>query len=218
MLDSLVPGIQDRTLSPQDRFNVQTDVFALARAGHVSCCDYLKLLRQAYKHEDNLTVWKSIVRQLAELNSIFNYATIETTKELYQAFVCDLLSIICNKLDWDPMPNEGSQAVMLRSLVLIEMGVNQHHRTCDEARKRFVKLLAEDQSKDDEHAHHPHTINPNVRAAIYIAVAKAGNQQTFDQLTSVRTGTSGVHCDKTGSIQLCSSIAKPIRKKNAFAC
>ncbi|CAF5225161.1 unnamed protein product, partial [Rotaria magnacalcarata] len=53
MLEALTPGINDQTLSPQDRFNIQADVFALARAGRRGYVDYLKLLRQAYKHEEN---------------------------------------------------------------------------------------------------------------------------------------------------------------------
>lgn len=179
MLEALVPSIQDQTLCPQDRYNIQTDVYALARAGQVDLVDFFKLLRHAYKHEDNLTVWKSILRQLSELSSIFNYATLETTTKLFQAFVCDLLSNIYNKLEWDPLPNEGHQAAMLRGYVLIQLVVSHHHRACDEARKRFEMIL------NDVVRHH--STNPNIRAAIYLSVAKTGNQQTFEQLKTVST-------------------------------
>lgn len=174
MLDALIPGIQDQTLSPQDRFGIQTDLYALARSGHVSYVDYLKLLRQAYKQEDNLTVWKSIVRQLTDLNSIFDYATIENIKPLFQHYVCDLLMNIYSKLDWDPLPNEGLQAAMLRGLILIQMGVNGHGRTRTEAQRRFEKLLKNE------------SVNANTRAAIYLTIAKQGNAETFEKLKIVR--------------------------------
>jgi hypothetical protein len=176
MLDALTPGIQDQTLSPQDRFGIQTDLYALAHSGHINYIDYLKLLRHAYKHEDNLTVWKSILRQLTDLNSIFDYAYIDNTKKLFQIYICDLLSNIYNKLEWDPLPNEGTHSAMLRGLILIQMGINGHNKIRDEAHKRFEKLL-----NNQNHQ----SINPNIRSGIYLTVAKTGNQQTFEQLKSV---------------------------------
>lgn len=176
MLDNLIPAIQDQTLCPQDRYNIQTDVYALARSGQISCVDYLQLLRHAYKHEDNLTVWKSILRQLTDLNTMFNFGTIETTKKLFQNYICDLLLPSYARLEWDPLPNEGSQAAMLRSLVLTHLGLNEHNRTYDEAKRRFEKILLN--SND-------HGINPNIRAAIYLTMAKRGNDTTYEQLRSV---------------------------------
>ncbi|CAF0921394.1 unnamed protein product [Adineta ricciae] len=177
MLQALTPAIQNHVLSPQDRFNIQTDVYALARAGRVGYTDYLKLLRHAYKHEDNLTVWKSIVRQLTELSSIFEYARFNNTKALYQAYVCDLLVNIHEKLGWDALPNEGAQVPMLRSLILTHAGVNGCSKTRYEAQKRFEKFS----TQNNDH----YLINPNTRAAIYLTVAKTGNRQIFNQLISL---------------------------------
>ncbi|CAF0767562.1 unnamed protein product [Rotaria sordida] len=177
MLEALTPGIDDRTLSPQDRFNIQADVYALARAGHIGYVDYLKLLRYAYKQEENLTVWKSILRQLTELSSIFDYAHFNNTKKLYRSYVCDLLSNIYNKLTWYPLSNESSQAIMLRSLILIQLGVNGDNKIYDEAHRRFKKLFISNNQEN--------LIDPNIRPAVYLTVAKTGNQQIFDQLKSL---------------------------------
>ncbi|CAF3083526.1 unnamed protein product [Rotaria socialis] len=177
MLEALTPGIDDQTLSPQDRFNIQADVFALARAGQKGYVDYLKLLRQAYKHEENLTVWKSILRQLSDLGSIFEYAYLNNTKLLYRSYVCDLLLNIYNKLTWDPLPNESSQAIILRSIILLHMGVNEHDKTRDEAAARFEKIFI--------HSNEDNFMDPNIRGAVYLTVAKTGNQRTFDQLKSL---------------------------------
>ncbi|CAF5210862.1 unnamed protein product, partial [Rotaria magnacalcarata] len=163
-------------LSPQDRFNIQADVFALARAGRRGYVDYLKLLRQAYKHEENLTVWKSILRQLSDLGSIFEYAYLNNTKLLYQSYVCDLLLNIYNKLTWDSLPNESSQAIILRSIILLNMGVNEHDKTRDEAAARFEKIFIGNNEDN--------FMDPNIRGAVYLTVAKRGNQRTFDQLKS----------------------------------
>ncbi|CAF4523515.1 unnamed protein product [Rotaria sp. Silwood1] len=177
MLEALTPGIRHHTLSPQDRFNIQADVYAIARAGHIDYVAYLKLLRYAYKDEENLTVWKSILRQLSELSSIFDYAHLHNTKKLYQAYVCDLLSNIQAKLTWDPLPNESSQTIMLRNLILTQMGVNRDNKTYDEAHRRFEKIFIKNNQRNP--------IDPNIRAAVYLTVAKTGNQQIFDQLKSL---------------------------------
>ncbi|CAF4116475.1 unnamed protein product [Rotaria socialis] len=178
MLDALVPCIQDHTFSPQDRFGIQADVYELARSGHVGYVDYLKLLRHAYKHEDNLTVWKSILQKLDDLNSILAYAHLDNIKKLFRTFICEILSNIYGKLEWDPFPNEGSQAAMLRELVLVQMGLNGHSKTREEAHKRFQTLLS---SNDQDHQ----SINPNIRTAIYLTVAQTGNQETFEQFKAL---------------------------------
>jgi len=98
MLEALIPGIQDQTLCPQHRFNIQTDLYALARSNYINLVDYLKFLRHAYKHEDNLIVWKYILKPLTDLNSIFDYASIGNTKKLFQVYICDLLSNVYGKL------------------------------------------------------------------------------------------------------------------------
>ena len=204
MLEALIPGIHDHTLSPQDRFNIQTDVYALARAGHLVYIDYLKLLRYAYKHEDNLTVWKSILRQLSELSSIFDYAHLNDTKRLYRAYVVDLLENIYQQLGWNPLTNESAQLTILRSLILTQLGVNGYEQVSREAHRRFQTFV-----HGRNNSFFP---DPNIRTAVYLTVAKTGNEQIFDQLKSVNPFLRS----HPFSICRCSSISKQILKKNAF--
>ncbi len=48
----------------------------------------------------------------------------------------------------------------------------------DEAHKRFEKSFSNNNQNQQ-------SINPNIRAAIYLTVAKTGNQQIFDKIKSV---------------------------------
>jgi hypothetical protein len=48
----------------------------------------------------------------------------------------------------------------------------------DEAHKRFEKSFSNNNQNQQ-------SINPNIRAAIYLTVAKTGNQEAFGQLKSV---------------------------------
>lgn len=209
MLSALIPAILDRSLSPQDRFNIQTDVYALARAGHVDYVEYLKLLRYAFKQENDLTVWKSILRHLTELGSIFEYAFNPSTKPLYQIYVCDLLSVIGHQLRWESSSRETSQVAMLRSLILTHMGINGDSNTHQEARRRFDELL---KNEGDSMI-----INPNLRAAIYLTVAKYGNQQTFEALKMVNELLL-LKRFSSSIMFFFSSIQKQKVKKNVFGC
>jgi hypothetical protein len=176
-IESLKSQLEDQVLTSQGRVDIQRNVYSLARFGRISFVDYLKLLHQGYKHEDDLTVWKSILRQLIDLNSIFDHASIDNTKILFQRYICNLLSNIYAKLGWNPSPNEDSETNMLRSLILIQMGINGYDEIRVEAHKRFEKLLIDDD--------YYQSIDANIRAAIYLIVAQTGNKETFEGLQSV---------------------------------
>lgn len=177
MLSSLVSAIVDKSLSPQDRFNIQTDLYALARAGHVGYVEYLRLLRDGYKFETDLTVWKSIVRHLNEIRSNLEYAHIDSTRKLFQLYVCDLLSQIFSRLGWNSAKNESSLTPILRSLILTHIGANGELHVAAEAEKRFETII--------ENQENPSNIDPNLRSAIFLTVAKNGTQKTFENLKKV---------------------------------
>jgi hypothetical protein len=61
---------------------MQADVYALARPGYMNYMNYLKLLHQSYKHKDNLTIWTSILNQLTDFNSVFDYAYVDKQKKV----------------------------------------------------------------------------------------------------------------------------------------
>lgn len=174
IVESFVPSILDKTFSPQDRFNIENDLFALAKASIIDFVDYFKFVRHAYKHEDNLTVWKSIVQHFDEFNSILNFSSDKTIKQLFQHYLSDVFTLIYSKLEWEPMPNEGSQASILRTLILTQMGINHYGRAVEQANKYFQLCLQGN-----------FTVNPNIRSPIYLTVAKHGDQNTFQQLKTV---------------------------------
>jgi hypothetical protein len=65
---------------------------------------------------------------------------------------------------------------MLRGLILIQMGINRHHKIPDRAHKCFEKLF------DNIHNENYQSINPNIRAGIYLIVVTTRNEETFEQL------------------------------------
>ena len=72
-----------------DHFNINLEIYPLARFAHLNYTNYLKLISESYKNEDDLMVWSSIIGEMTYLNSILNYGNIDNTKKLFEFFICD---------------------------------------------------------------------------------------------------------------------------------
>lgn len=165
-LSRLSQPIADKTLSPQDRLMIQNDLAALCNAGHQSFVDYLKLL-PSYKEEDNFTVWKAIVTNVADLASLMEYTSYY---DEFQKFRLNIFSSIQKKLGWDPKPNEDALSAMLRPMILTVVGKCGNQEVIDEARNRFKRHLAGD------------LMDPNIRGSVYVIVSRYGDESTQEQL------------------------------------
>ena len=67
LLERLKSLIRLKTLHPTDRLGLQSDAFALAKAGLLSVADVLKFV-EGYSGEDNVTVWKDLIANLSSLS------------------------------------------------------------------------------------------------------------------------------------------------------
>lgn len=63
----------------------------------------LKLL-QAFKEEDNYTVWSSINSILTKLHSLIQYTD---SNEQFKVYGRSILSVIEEKMGWEAKPNES---------------------------------------------------------------------------------------------------------------
>ncbi|CAF2126464.1 unnamed protein product [Rotaria magnacalcarata] len=165
-LARLNEAISNKAIGPQDRLMIQNDVAALCNAGHQSFVDYLKLL-PSYADEDNFTVWKSIASNIGDLTSLLQYTNYfgEFTK-----YRLNLFSSIQKKLGWDADQNENPLSAMLRPMILSIVGKSGDQNVIDEAKKRFERHIAGD------------LIDPNIRGAVYVIVARYGDESTQEAL------------------------------------
>ncbi|CAF4536140.1 unnamed protein product [Rotaria sp. Silwood1] len=165
-LAHLSEPIANKTLSPQDRLMIQDDVAALCNAGHQSFVDYLKLLL-SYKDEDNFTVWKSIASTMGDLSSLIEYTDYY---DQFKKYRLNLFSSIQAKLGWDAKEHENPLVAMLRPMILSIMGKSGDQAIIDEAKKRFQSHI------------NGNLIDPNIRAAVYVIVARYGDEHTQEEL------------------------------------
>ncbi|KAK3736507.1 hypothetical protein QZH41_009395, partial [Actinostola sp. cb2023] len=165
MLELLLPAIKDLSLPPRDRLGLQSDLYALARAGLVSTTDFLKVV-EAYSNEVNYTVWNDMISNLASLALVLQYT------DFYKGFgdfCLTLFKPIADKLGWDAKEGEGHLDALLRGLVINRLGKYGDEATVKEAQRRF-----------EAHCKKESTIDADLRSAVYCIVLEHGNEATLD--------------------------------------
>jgi len=167
MLDALLPGIKNQSMPPRDRLGLQNDLFALARAGLVSCDSVLKVA-EAFTTETNYTVWSDLSSNLSTLSILLQYSDFH---ENFKAFIRSLYSTIMANVGWDAKQDEGHLTAMLRSLVIGRMGNADNKSVITEAKARF-----------DAHCDGSSTLSADLRAAVYSIALKHGGVAEYDSL------------------------------------
>jgi len=165
MLEQLYPGIVSKVLPPLDRLSLQDDLAALVQAGKTSTVEILKLL-ESFKNEDEYAVWSSISECLGQINLILSFTDFQP---IYHTWGRRLLNPLYQKIGIKPREGESHTDVLLRSLVLGRLAAFDEPSFIEEAQRLF-----------DSHAKGTGIIPADVRSAVYSAVARNGDEKTFN--------------------------------------
>ena len=165
LLERLKGLIRLKTLHPTDRLGLQSDAFALAKAGLLSVADVLKFV-EGYSGEDNVTVWKDLIANLSSLSLTLLNTSFHNE---FQSFVRRLVKPISKKLGWNPVEGESGLQAMCRASILRTLGVNGDEEVIQEAVKRFENHLA------------GVPIDANLRAAVYASVLTDADEETLNK-------------------------------------
>ena len=207
MLEQLYPGIVSKVVPPLDRLSLQDDLTALVQAGKTSTVEILKLL-ESFKNEDEYAVWSSISECLGQINLIlsftdfqpiyhtwgrrllnplyqkvmwlfqnFSFVSISVSKlALFLATGCatdsltfSILSLLVYQIGIKSLEGESHTDVLLRSLVLGRLAAFDEPSFIEEAQRLF-----------DSHARGTGIIPADIRSAVYSAVARNGDEKTFN--------------------------------------
>ncbi|KAK3768872.1 hypothetical protein RRG08_021880 [Elysia crispata] len=167
MLQALMPAVKDLSLPPKDRLGLQSDLFALSRAGLTPAVDVLRTVG-AYKNETDFTVWSNLSSNLSSISAILQYS------DCYPAFkkyVINLFSKIASDVGWDPKPDEDTLTPLLREVVLARMGRYGDKATVEEANKRF-----------DAHCSGEAKLPADLKSAVYATVLSNGDSTTYEKM------------------------------------
>ena len=163
----LVPAIESLELHATDRLGVQNDAYALSRAGLLPVTQFLSLA-QAYKNEDDASVWSDLASNLRDIEQLISDEAIHPA---YQGFAREIFGPAARKIGWEPKPGEGHLDALLRSTVLSQAGSYHDPDVTAQASERFQKYL-----QDRE------TLAPNLRGVVFALAAQSGGKDVYDQI------------------------------------
>ncbi|XP_048758250.1 puromycin-sensitive aminopeptidase-like isoform X2 [Ostrea edulis] len=166
-LDRFIPAIKDKTLPPRDRLGLQSDLFALARAGMISTVDVLKVVG-AFINEDNYTVWSDLSSNLGQISILLQNTDGYND---FKAFNKRLFKPVAQSLGWDSKEGEGPLAAMLRDLALTRLGKCGDEDTISEAKKRF-----------DAHVSGESPLPADLKGPVYVTVMVNGDEDAFNKI------------------------------------
>lgn len=156
-------------LHEADRFGVVRDAFALAQSGASSTAEALRLAL-AYRKESSYIVWAEISEQLMKLRSLlFGKPTFDD----FCVYGRSLLNTAVEKIGWQGKKGEETDAAFLRSVLLRTAGALGDQAVIAKAQK----LFADEKNR--------RTIDPSIRAAVYVIVAENGGAKQFKTLMSM---------------------------------
>jgi len=173
LLLRLVELVKHQTLHPTDRLGLQSDVFALSEAGHLTASQVLQFV-EGYSNEENVTVWRDLISNLLKLSHVLLNTSFQHE---FQAFIRRLVKPISAKLGWDPIEGESSLQAMCRATILRTLGVNGDPDTIAEARKRFEAHLAGKQ------------IPADLRSAVYASVLYEADESVLNKFIELHNST-----------------------------
>ena len=166
-LSSLIDAVASGELPPTDRLGLQSDLFALVRAGMEPATRYLDLVG-AYKAETDATVWTDLSTNLRQLEVLL---ADHPSLDQLRAFNKTVYEDIASRLGWDESPGEGHLDALLRTTVLARAGGLGNESVLEEARNRFQEFLR-----------NPDSLRADIRGVVYSLVALDADRDLYDTL------------------------------------
>ncbi len=164
MLTALQAPLADGTLNGTDRYGVVSDIFATTQAGLTSSSVALKLLA-TLRRETDYVVWTGLS---GGLGSVLHLVDDGDVRRRFERFGAWFTKPALDRLGWTATKDESTFDTLMRPMVIQQAIRFDDEAATAEANARFAHYL-----KDG-------SIDPNLRAAIYYAIARHGGETEFD--------------------------------------
>lgn len=168
--DRLLALVPDR-LDAIDRFNLVSDAWALAVAGHMPLTEYLALTAR-FRGDRDRNVWGVLIESFATLNRLIE----ERDRPGLEALVRDRLGPAVAALGWTPAPGEDELTRQVRGDLLRAIGALGRDPAVV---ARAAELDAEEQKALSGGGESP--LDPNVRPAIVAILADQGDAARYEE-------------------------------------
>ncbi len=163
----LARAVENLDLPERDRLGLQSDAYALMRAGFIPATLYLSIT-EAYADETDPNVWRMLSSNLQS----FEMAIMDASfMDRYLAFGRDLFRPVAKLIGWDAAQGEGHLDALKRRAVLGRLGMFEDGDTLGEARTRFERYL------DD-----PGSLSPDLKDVVFVLAARESERSVYDRL------------------------------------
>ncbi len=173
MLKRLNGAIRTKALSVIDSLGVVDDASALTRAGYLRTPQLMEVIESCRSHRD-YNIWFVVSGILGEIENLFCSDAIQNNLDL---FARSLFQPLAAKIGWTEKQSENHLDILLRSLVIGNLGHYGDPKTVKEARRRFSNFIQKG------------NLPPNLRASVFGITARYGGDDEFKKLLRVYNET-----------------------------
>ncbi len=159
--------VDEKRISPIDRWAIQNDLFSLCVSGDEQVRNYLDF-SDAYFDEESYLASVNVAHNLA---SLYFRAFDEKFSEEIRNYALNYFRKILFKVGWAPKKSDKHTDALLRSFVISALGKMNDDEVTEEALKRYEKFLK-----------HPSSLSPDLIEPICSIAAWNGNAKTHSQL------------------------------------
>jgi aminopeptidase N len=171
-LEDLGKRVAEKELSPEDRWGLQNDLYALVRTGHVSIDNYLQFLAH-YAKEDAFLPLASIAGNLLHAYLIMQGARrnniLSTGKPLLERVLADI--------GFEPEPEERHTLSILRDQIMWHLALYESEDVVEFATGKFSTLMRGEK------------VHPDIMKSVMQVGALQGDNRVFEWFTE-RLGAS----------------------------
>jgi tricorn protease interacting factor F2/3 len=164
-LAALGQRICDQSLSPEDRWGLQNDLFSLCKRGEVPFSEYLDFLA-FYQDENAFLPLVSISNNLQHAYLVMDVEK----KEKISALVRPWLEKVLDHIGFEPEPDEKHTTAILREQLLWHATLSGSQSAVEFAGDQFARWM---QDKP---------VHPDIMKSVLQIAALGGDQQTFASL------------------------------------
>lgn len=165
-------GVEGK-LSVEDRVGLVADAGALSASGFIKTTDLLNLVK-SWSGEKNYVVWDQILSSLASIKTAFIFAD-NSIQDSINVFTLDLIDETLKQYGWEFSDNDSFSDQQLKISLFSAAAVAGHKDVVKYSQDAFKAFVNGDKK----------AIHPNIRNSVYNAVAKRGNEETFEQFLHI---------------------------------
>ena len=162
--------VDQKQLSPIDRWAIQNDLFSLCVSGDEQVRNYLDF-SDAYLQEDSYLASVNVAHNLA---SLYFRAFNEKFSFEIRDYAINYFRQLLYNLGWDPKKSDKHTDALLRGFVISILGKMDDDEVTQEALKRYAKFLKS-----------PSSLSPDLIEPICSIAAWNGNEKTHSQLVKL---------------------------------